>query len=932
MTTDLANSSAAEGRYAGPTTPTERLLCEVLTDVMGVERVSVDGHFFDDLGADSMVMTRFCARVRKRAELPSISMKEVYQHPTISSLAAALMDAGPTTSTERLLGEVLADIMGVERVSVDSHFFDDLGADSMVMAQFCARVRKREDLPPVSMKEVYEHPTIGGLATALTDSAPAPVQASDPAPTKMATPASTSQYVLCGALQFLSMLGYSYLIALVFIQGYKWISAGSGFIDIYGRAILTGGVVFVGMCILPILAKWMLIGRWKPQQIRVWSFEYFRFWLVKTLVRFNPLVLFAGSPIFIFYLRALGAKIGRGVVILSQQVPVCTDLLTIGDNTVVRKDSFISCYSAHDGLIQTGPVTLGKEAFVGEMTVLDIGSSLGDGAQLGHASSLHAGQSVPDGEHRCGSPARQRTEVDYREVSPAECGISRKVAYSAYLLLNGFVISAFFISAIVVLIPTIAQRPYFAAPDSSAFSQWTFYSDVLIISSLFFLGSILFGLLYVISIPRVYNLAIKPDKVYPLYGFHYWAHRAIGRMSNVKFFTHLFGDSSYIVHYLRGIGYDLSPRVVQTGSNFGSAVKHDNPFLVSIGSGTVIADGLSIVNADYSNTSFRVSRATIGPDNFLGNHIVYPSQGRTGDNCLLATKVMVPVEGDVREGIGLLGSPSFEIPRSVLRDSELGHPEDGGEQGRRLAAKNKHNLVTMGLFLLSQWVLSFVMVLFVFGAASIYPTVGVSAFVLALLLALFFRTGYHVLVDRASTLFQALQPQQCSIYDPYFWYHERYWKLAVLPSHLTIFDGTPLKSFAWRLLGVRIGKRVFDDGCYITEKTLVAIGEGCTLNAGSVIQCHSQEDGGFKSDYITIGAGCTLGVNAVVHYGVTMGDGAQLASDAFLMKGEEVPPHTRWGDNPANQVQNDYYAEAAMAAVTPPSLTATNTATTVTGG
>ena len=30
--------------------------------------------------------------------------------------------------------------MGVERVSVDSHFFDDLGADSMVMAQFCARV------------------------------------------------------------------------------------------------------------------------------------------------------------------------------------------------------------------------------------------------------------------------------------------------------------------------------------------------------------------------------------------------------------------------------------------------------------------------------------------------------------------------------------------------------------------------------------------------------------------------------------------------------------------------------------------------------------------------------------------------------------------------------------------------------------------------
>ena len=49
-------------------------------------------------------------------------------------------------------------------VPVDSHFFDDLGADSLVMAQFCARVRKRPDLPSVSMKDVYQHPTISSLA------------------------------------------------------------------------------------------------------------------------------------------------------------------------------------------------------------------------------------------------------------------------------------------------------------------------------------------------------------------------------------------------------------------------------------------------------------------------------------------------------------------------------------------------------------------------------------------------------------------------------------------------------------------------------------------------------------------------------------------------------------------------------------------------
>ena len=102
----------------------------------------------------------------------------------------------------------------------------------------------------------------------------------------------------------------------------------------------------------------------------------------------------------------------------------------------------------------------------------------------------------------------------------------------------------------------------------------------------------------------------------------------------------------------------------------------------------------------------------------------------------------------------------------------------------------------------------------------------------------------------------------------------------------------------WRLLGVRIGRRVFDDGFCMPERTFTTIGDDCTLNAGSMIQCHSQEDGGFKSDRSAIGAGCTLGVGAWVHYGVTMGDGAVLAPDSFLMKGEEVPPHARGAETP----------------------------------
>src|SRR5205823_1772024 len=128
---------------------------------------------------------------------------------------------------EAVFAGLLAEVLRVDRVSVDSHFFVELGADSLVMAHFCARVRKR------------------------------------------------------------------------------------------------GGLPFLVVGTVPIAAKWLLVGRWKPGQIRIWSLAYVRFWIVKTLIRSNPGVyLFVGSPLYGFYLRALGAKVGPRAVILSRYIPV----------------------------------------------------------------------------------------------------------------------------------------------------------------------------------------------------------------------------------------------------------------------------------------------------------------------------------------------------------------------------------------------------------------------------------------------------------------------------------------------------------------------------------------------------------------------------------------------------------------------------------
>ncbi|MER7396549.1 Pls/PosA family non-ribosomal peptide synthetase [Streptomyces sp. NPDC000151] len=814
--------------------------------------------------------------------------------------------AAPSAGTEGQLAEVLAGVVHVDHVPLDSHFFDDLSADSLLMAQFCARVRKRPDLPSVSMKDIYRYPTIRSLASALAEPAPAPVTGGPPVPSP--TPpseavaparAGTPQYVLCGALQLLIFLGYTYLTALVIARGYDWIAAGAGLLDGYLRAVAFGGAVFVAVCVLPILAKWLLIGRWTAQRIRIWSPAYLRFWLVRTLVQTNPLVLFAGSPLYVLYLKALGAKIGRDVTVLSKHVPVCTDLLSVGDGTVIRKDAYLSCYRAEAGWIRTGPVTLGKDVYISEATVLDIETSLGDGAQLGHASSLHAGQAVPAGERWHGTPG-QPTGTDFRTVGPADLPTRRKVVYSVTQLLTVLIVYVpLVIGGVDLLLAEAPQLTAFLSEQPPPVTSWAFYRDALAASFVLFFGSLLLGLLLVCTVPRLLHLLVKPDRVYPLYGFHYSVHRAIARLSNNKFFLRLFGDSSYIVHYLRGLSYDLS-EVEQTGSNFGTDVKHESPYLSSIGTGTMVADGLSLMNADYSSTSFRVTRVTIGPHNFLGNQVTYPSRGRTGDNCLLATKVMVPVDGPVREGVGLLGSPSFEIPRTVERDTSFDHLRDGDAFRRRLRAKNRHNLVTLGSFLLARWIYTFGVLAVGWSAVELYSSWGAAAIALATLLTLVFSVLYTGLLERASTRFRRQVPRLCSIYHPHFWQHERFWKHQAM--ELRLLNGTPFKGLFWRLLGVRLGRRLFDDGARMPERTLVTIGDDCTLNVSSVIQCHSQEDGTFKSDHSTLGNGCTLGTGTLVHYGVTLGDGATLAPDSFLMKGEEVPAHARWGGNPAHEM------------------------------
>jgi non-ribosomal peptide synthetase-like protein len=524
---------------------------------------------------------------------------------------------------------------------------------------------------------------------------------------------------------------------------------------------------------------------------------------------------------------------------------------------------------------------------------------MGADAQLAHASSLGRGQRVPEGECWHGTPAVP-CQDNYRLVSELSPRPIRGILFGLWTILTPVLLSGLVLTITWILIHAfpVVGRPLLGE-ERLAWETWPLNVIVLGVTLLLVPIGLVTGLLFVVTVPRLVNMLLKPGRVYPLYGLGYVAMRMVSRMTNTPFVP-LLGDSSYITGFLSWLGYRLKP-IVQSGTNFGMSIRHDNPYLVRFGPGTMVSDGIILMNAEYSSTSFRIRPTTVGERSFFGNEVVVTPEGRVGDNVLLATKVLVPVSGAPRHDVGLLGSPPFEIPRSVMRDAAFDDLRSGPEHDRLLQAKLRYNTATIVWRLLTRWFIALVGGFLGMWALDEHHHYGFWPMALVLFLMPLVSGVYFVVLERATMAFRRMRPQYCSIYDPYFWRHERYWKLKA-GALAALVTGTPFKAWLLRAQGTRVGRQLFDDGGTLVEPSLVTLGDYCTLNGGSLIQGHSLEDGTFKSDRIVLEDGVSIAPKAFVHYGTHVGAGSLIDVDSFLMKGEEVPSHQRWHGNPAMPV------------------------------
>ena len=818
-----------------------------------------------------------------RRALPPPSLPRV----TTSELAFA----APETPTQTEVATVLGRVLGLEQVSIDDHVFEHLGLDSLRAAKFVAALSDGAAGYQASIGDVYLLPTVRQLAHALDQREAKPEPQPSSAPIHRA---SNLAHAVCATLQMTTYVVLTAAYLWLAIAGFLWISEADGVASTAWRSGQFVAVVLAVLIVVPVAAKWCLIGRWPAQDIPLWSLAYFRFWLVRLLVQTSPFALLRGSPVLTLYLRLLGARIGDNVLYLGKTFPLCTDLISIGSDTVLRKHAYLTGYRAERGYMRCGRIAIGADVTIGTAAVVDIGTEIGDGGQLGHASALLEGQTIAPGTRAHGSPA-VATTTDFRyQTGHAPSRLQRGV-FGGLQIVSGVVIAAALLTMVVVL---AEQAGGFSGADMPLAVTLTFAGCATVggVSLIGFVLLLVTALAVQLSVPRALRWLLQPGRSYSLYGVRYYLSLMMASLTNVAGFHMLFGDSSYIVHYLRALGI-RQPDVRQTGSNFGTSLNQDHPFACEVGPGTMVSDDLAMVNFEYAKGSFGIGAVRLGHGMFLGNRIYVHGGARVGDNCLLASKVMLPIDGAVRENIGLLGSPCFEIPRRTHGETFDPVPSDAAGHAR-LRGKNRHNLGTMALFLLCHWLALFA------GGTAAYVTLAAfghadaPALVAAVIVALLATAPVYVAQERLTLARRTLTPNACTIHDPYFWWVERHWKQCFTPLKY-LFRGTPLRPWLHRMLGIDMGKRVFDDGAFVTEKPLTRIEDDACINAEVSIQAHSLEDGLFKSDHIVIGRFSTIGPMAYIHYGVELGEATTVTADAFVMKGTATRPGSRWSGNPA---------------------------------
>nr|WP_225873836.1 Pls/PosA family non-ribosomal peptide synthetase [Zafaria cholistanensis] len=198
----------------------------------------------------------------------------------------------------------------------------------------------------------------------------------------------------------IAVLVFAALDALAGSFGYAAAAAASG------AVLLAAGALAAAVS---VLAKWALVGRIRAGEHPLWSSFIWRNEVVDTFVEMVSAPWFArlasGTPALVWWLRALGARIGHGAWCESYWLPEA-DLVTLGDASTVNRGCVVQTHLFHDRVMSIDTVEIADGATLGPQGVILPAAVLGAGATVGPASLVMRGENLPPSSYWMGNPVQ----------------------------------------------------------------------------------------------------------------------------------------------------------------------------------------------------------------------------------------------------------------------------------------------------------------------------------------------------------------------------------------------------------------------------------------------------------------------------------------------------------------------------------------------
>jgi non-ribosomal peptide synthetase-like protein len=751
--------------------------------------------------------------------------------------------------------------------------FINLGGGSLSAAQLVAALRAR--YPQVTVADLYDHPRLGSLAGYLDELAPPP-HVED----RVVNPVSrwTELAQVVASVPLATLAGMQWIVWLALLNK---VAAAVHLVPWTLKVswwwVLAGFLIFVtplGRMGIAVAGARILIGSLEPGTYRRGGTVHLRIWLAERLADASGAENQAGAPWLVYYARALGNKVGKGVDLHS--APPVTGMLTLGHRCSIEPEVDLTGHWIDGDLFHVGPITVGNDATIGARTTLLPGAVIGKDADVAPGSGVVG--KVKAGQYWKGSPAVKsgKARHPWPEERPRPAPFWVAVYGVTSVLLGGVPLVA--LGAGLALLGWAIRDTTSMRDALVPVAVWTPVATIVAI--------VVYAVLTVVGV-RTLALGLR-EGYHPVrsrVGWQLWATERL--MDAARNYLFPIYASLLTPLWLRLLGAKIGK-----GTEISTALL--TPKFTVVEDGAFLADDTMVASYELGGGWIHVAKATVGKRAFLGNSGITQPGRRVPDDGLVAVLSATPHKA--KAGSSWLGSPPIRLRRQPTAADVLRtfHP----------SPRLKVMRATVETFRVIPLIVTFAIGVAVIGGLQLLAREfgwwwATAASGLVLLAA--GAVAGAIAVIAKWLVIGRIKAIEHPLWSSFVWRNEvsdTFVETVAGPWFARAASGTPVMNLWLRALGASIGRGVWCETYWLPEADLVTLGRGATVNRGCVVQTHLFHDRIMRLDTVVLEAGSTLGPHCVALPAARIGAGATIGPASLVMRGDEVPASTRWQGNP----------------------------------